>query len=107
MAIESAGVSARSDDGRSFVVSNAAGSAFIAGSLVVLVDEGWRQLALIEERSETPPVRLRGRLIGELTEDGIDTRRSHAFERATLEPADAKTVASLHETTGAMLEVWA
>ncbi|MFI6871520.1 ATP-binding protein [Nocardia sp. NPDC050406] len=105
MAVDSPELCARSDDGRSFVVADAAGSAFVAGSLVVVNAAGRRQLALVEERSETTPVRLRGRLIGELGADGIDTRASHAFERALVEAADAQTVQTLHETTGARLEV--
>ncbi|MCP2278460.1 hypothetical protein SAMN04244553_3530 [Nocardia amikacinitolerans] len=102
---EGSGLAARSDDGRSFVVADAGGSAFVAGSLVVVVAEGRRQLALVEERSETTPARLRGRLIGELHDEGIDTRSSHAFERGQLAAADARTVETLHETTGARLEV--
>ncbi|MGX1807220.1 ATP-binding protein [Nocardia sp. NPDC055321] len=98
-------LSARSDDGRSFIVGDAADSAFVAGSLVVIVSAGHRQLALIEERSETTPVRLRGRLVGELTGDGIDTRASHSFATASVEGADTATVQALHDTTGAMLEV--
>ncbi|TQM25709.1 ATP-binding protein [Nocardia bhagyanarayanae] len=102
---EGSGLAARSDDGRSFVVADAGGSAFVAGSLVVVVAEGRRQLALVEERSETTPARLRGRLIGELRDEGIDTRSSHAFERGRLAAADTRTVETLHETTGARLEV--
>ncbi|MFF0529623.1 ATP-binding protein [Nocardia amikacinitolerans] len=102
---EGTGLAARSDDGRSFVVADAGGSAFVAGSLVIVVAEGRRQLALVEERSETTPARLRGRLIGELQDEGIDTRSSHAFERGQLAAADARTVETLHETTGARLEV--
>ncbi|MBL1075960.1 ATP-binding protein [Nocardia sp. 2] len=105
MLADSTAPSARSDDGRSFVIADAAGSAYVAGSLVVVVAGARRQLALIEERSETTPVRLRGRLIGELTEEGIDTRASHAFDRALVEAADVDTVQTLHDTTGAMLEV--
>ncbi|MFB8007655.1 ATP-binding protein [Nocardia sp. NPDC056000] len=106
MPADSAALSARSDDGRSFIVGDAAGSAFVAGSLIVIVGgNGRRQLALVEERSETTPVRLRGRLVGELGADGIDTRASHAFERGSIEAADARTVQALHDTTGAVLEV--
>ncbi|MDQ2660606.1 MAG: ATP-binding protein [Actinomycetota bacterium] len=98
-------VTARSDDGRSFIVADATGSAFVAGSLVVVKGTHRRQLGLVEERSETSPVRLRGRLIGELADEGIDTRASHAFESASLEPVDEATVERLHATTGAELEV--
>lgn len=96
---------ARSDDGRSFVVPDASGSTLVAGSLVIIAAEGRRQLGLVEERSETVPVRLRGRLIGELADDGLDTRASHAFESAGIETADGATVEQLHATTGAKLEV--
>ncbi|WP_327144453.1 ATP-binding protein [Nocardia sp. NBC_01327] len=105
MPAESLRLSARSDDGRSFIVANAAGSAFVAGSLIVIVSDRHRQLALVEDRSETTPVRLRGRLIGELTEEGMNTRASHTFEHGLVEAADVATVETLHETTGAMLEV--
>ncbi|MFD4421071.1 ATP-binding protein [Agromyces sp. NPDC058484] len=101
----SAPVTARSDDGRSFVVADASGSAFVAGSLVIVTADERRQLGLVEERSETSPVRLRGRLIGELAADGIDTRASHAFESGALDPVDEATVEQLHATTGAELEV--
>ncbi|MFI8976817.1 ATP-binding protein [Nocardia asteroides] len=97
--------SARSDDGRSFVVSDATDSALVAGSLAVIVAAGRRQLVLVEERSETNPVRLRGRLIGELSEDGIDVRTGFAFTDGAVELVDAATVETLHETTGALLEV--
>ncbi|WP_175584359.1 ATP-binding protein [Nocardia cyriacigeorgica] len=97
--------SARSDDGRSFLVGDAADSAYIAGSLVLVDADGHRQLGLVEQRSETTPVQLRGRLIGELTADGIDTRTSHAFGHGTLETVDARTVQALHDTTGAVLDV--
>lgn len=100
-------LAARSDDGRSFLVPDAADSAFVAGSLVVISTDGHRQLGLIEERSESAPVRLRGRLIGVLNGEGIDTRASHAFGRGLLEPVDEETVQTLHETTGALLEVGA
>ncbi|QLY32661.1 ATP-binding protein [Nocardia huaxiensis] len=105
MRADFSGLTARSDDGRSFVIADAAGSAYAAGSLIVVVARSRRQLALVEERSDTTPVRLRGRLIGELTEDGIDTRASHSFDYATVQPADVGTVQTLHDTTGAMLEV--
>jgi len=96
---------ARSDDGRSFVVTDATGTSFVAGSLVIVSVAGERQLALVEERSETQPARLRGRLIGELTDGGLDTGRSHPFDTATVEAADGATVQTLHTTTGALLEV--
>lgn len=105
MLVESASPTARSDDGRSFIVADATGSTFIAGSLIVVHAAGHRQLALVEERSESRPVRLRGRLIGEVTDDGIDTRASHAFEQGRVEAVDEAMVQSLHETTGAMLAV--
>ncbi|MEU8899171.1 ATP-binding protein [Nocardia sp. NPDC048505] len=107
MRAETSTLLARSDDGRSFVVADAAGSAFVAGSLITVVAEGRSQLALVEERSETTPVRLRGRLIGELTPDGINTRVSHPVREGRVEAADLATVATLHETTGAVLEVGA
>jgi hypothetical protein len=68
---------ARSDDGRSFLVGDAAGTTLVAGSLVVVSGSGERQLALVEERSETQPVRLRGRLIGVLAE--VDSTPPAAF----------------------------
>ncbi|WP_332909954.1 ATP-binding protein [Nocardia asteroides] len=97
--------SARSDDGRSFVVADATGSALVAGSLAVIVADGRRQLVLVEDRSETTPVRLRGRLIGEVTDDGIDTRAGYPFTEGTVELVDAATVQTLHDTTGAVLDV--
>ncbi|MGW6122173.1 helicase HerA domain-containing protein [Nocardia sp. NPDC055165] len=105
MSAESAVLSVRSEDGRSFVVENAAASPFPAGSLIVVSCAGRRQLGLVEERTATVPVGLRGRLIGELTDDGIDTRASHAFDGGEIGPADRDTVAALHHTTGAELEV--
>ncbi|MEV6275120.1 ATP-binding protein [Nocardia sp. NPDC051832] len=105
MRAEPTSLLARSDDGRSFVVADASGSAFVAGSLITVVAEGRSQLALVEERSETTPVRLRGRLIGELTADGINVRTSYPVQSGRVEPADLDTVATLHETTGALLEV--
>ncbi|WP_198654122.1 hypothetical protein [Nocardia aurea] len=96
---------ARSDDGRSFVIADAIGSSFVAGSLVVVHADGTRQLALVEERTLTTPVRLRGRLIGELAVDGIDTGVSHAFDSGRVEPVDSGIVQTLHETTGAVLDI--
>ncbi|MGW6423985.1 ATP-binding protein [Nocardia sp. NPDC055053] len=97
--------SARSDDGRSFVVTDATGSALVAGSLAVIVAADRRQLVLVEERSETSPVRLRGRLIGELVDNGIDVRVGYPFTDGAVELVDAETVQTLHETTGALLDV--
>ncbi|MFD6393856.1 ATP-binding protein [Nocardia sp. NPDC055029] len=97
--------SARSDDGRSFVVTDATGSALVAGSLAVIVAADRRQLVLVEERSETSPVRLRGRLIGELGDNGIDVRVGYPFTDGAVEMVDAETVQTLHETTGALLDV--
>ncbi|MGW5440298.1 ATP-binding protein [Nocardia asteroides] len=97
--------SARSDDGRSFVVSDATDSALVAGSLAVIVAAEHRQLVLVEERSETTPVRLRGRLIGELVDDGIDIRAGFPFTDGEVELVDAATVETLHETTGALLDI--
>src|SRR5688572_590091 len=94
---------ARSDDGRSFVVNDASGSSLIAGSLVIVSGGGERQLALVEERSESQPARLRGRLIGVLADGGLDTARSHAFDEGTVEEVDAATIEVLHTTTGALL----
>ncbi|WP_410873817.1 ATP-binding protein [Nocardia sp. A7] len=105
MSAASAVLSARSEDGRSFVVDNAASGPFSAGSLIVVSCEGRRQLALVEERSATVPVGLRGRLIGELIDGGIDIRASHAFDGGQVSPADRDQVAALHHTTGAELEV--
>ncbi|MGW2663743.1 ATP-binding protein [Nocardia tengchongensis] len=105
MLVHPSGPTARSDDGRSFLVADAEGSAFVAGSLIVVRADGRRQLALVEERSETTPVRLRGRLVGEVTADGIDTRASHAFDDGRVEAVDEAMVHNLHETTGAMLAV--
>ena len=96
---------ARSDDGRSFVVGDATGTSFVAGSLVVIDGGGQRQLALVEERSDARPARLRGRLIGVLTDAGLDTGRSLPFDAATVDAADTATVETLHATTGALLEV--
>ena len=96
---------ARSDDGRSFLVGDATGTTLVAGSLVVVSGSGERQLALVEERSETQPARLRGRLIGVLAEGRLDTARSHPFEVGTVEEVDAATIEVLHATTGALLEV--
>jgi DNA helicase HerA-like ATPase len=96
---------ARSDDGRSFLVVDASGSSLVAGSLVIISGGGERQLALVEERSETMPARLRGRLIGILGDAVIDTARSHAFEAGTVEAVDTATIDVLHTTTGALLEV--
>ena len=96
---------ARSDDGRSFLVGDATGTTLVAGSLVVVSGSGERQLALVEERSETQPPRLRGRLIGVLAEGRLDTARSHPFEAGTVEEVDAATIEVLHATTGALLEV--
>ena len=96
---------ARSDDGRSFVVGDASGSSLIAGSLVIVSGGGERQLALVEERSESQPARLRGRLIGVLADGGLDTARSHPFDEGTVEEVDAATIEVLHTTTGALLEV--
>lgn len=98
-------ISARSDDGRGFVVADAAGSPFVAGSLVVVTTLLGRQLALVEARSETTPTVLRGRLIGELDGDTVDARTSHAFEHGEVDAADPDTVEALHRTTGARLEV--
>ena len=105
MSVDSAVVSARSEDGRSFIVDDAAASPFPAGSLIVVSCGGRRQLALVEERTATAPIGLRGRLIGELTDDGVDTRASHAFDGGAVSAADRDTVAALHHTTGAELEV--
>ncbi|WP_216911749.1 ATP-binding protein [Nocardia noduli] len=96
---------ARSDDGRSFVIADSVGSSFIAGSLIVVHAGGTRQLAMVEERSQTTPARLRGRLIGELAVDGIDTGASHAFDSGRVEPVDSRIVQTLHDTTGAVLDV--
>ena len=96
---------ARSDDGRSFIVGDASGSKLVAGSLVIVSGAGERQLALVEERSDTQPARLRGRLIGVLAEGALDTGRSHPFETGTVEEVDAATIEVLHATTGALLEV--
>ena len=96
---------AHSDDGRSFFVSDATGSSLVAGSLAIVAGRGERQLALVEERSETVPPTLRGRLIGVLGAAGLDTAMSHPFETAALEQVDEATVEALHATTGAVLEV--
>ncbi len=98
-------ISARSTDGRSFTAADASGSSIVAGSLVTVADDGVRQLALVESRSETEPPVLRGRLLGELVDGRLDTRSSHAFERAAVVPADLDTLDLLHRTSGAQLEV--
>lgn len=105
MAGHTISIIARSDDGRSFIVPDASGSPVVAGSLVVVAAGESRQLALVESRTETTPAALRGRLLGELVEGRLDTRHSHAFDEATLEPADLDTLDVLHRTTGALLEV--
>ncbi|WP_308798743.1 ATP-binding protein [Agromyces silvae] len=97
-------VVARSEDGRSFTVDDAAGTTLVAGSLVILHAEGARQLAIVEERTGTPPA-LRGRLLGELGDGTLDLRASHPFGSATLEAVDHETIEMLHESTGAVLEV--
>ncbi|MRG59467.1 DUF87 domain-containing protein [Agromyces sp. CFH 90414] len=99
------GVVARSDDGRSFTVADASGVRLDAGSLVVLADEGSRQLAIVEERTGLTPPTLSGRLLGELGDDSLDTHASHPFESATLAGVDHGTMEVLHRTTGALLEI--
>lgn len=101
----SARLVARSEDGRSFRIADASGVGLVPGSLVVLTTEGGRHLALVESRSEAEPPVLRGRLLGELVDGGLDARAGRAFEDATVEVADAETVDTLHRTTGASLEV--
>ncbi|WP_082590598.1 ATP-binding protein [Agromyces sp. Soil535] len=96
---------ARSNDGRSFTVGDAGGTSFVAGSLVIVTGDGERQLALVEDRSDEQPASLRGRLIGVLTDAGLDTARSLPFDTGTLEEVDVATIETLHETTGALLEV--
>lgn len=96
---------ARSEDGRSFVVADATGCALVAGSLAVIVSAQRRQLALVEERSQTSPAFLRGRMMGEVLADGIDVRAGYPFDGATVEMADAATVQTLHDTTGARLDI--
>ncbi|MFF0541264.1 ATP-binding protein [Nocardia thailandica] len=103
----SSGPIARSADGRSFVVDDAGNMPLTVGSLAVLTAEGRRQLVLVEGRSAQAPVRLHGRLLGELVDGGVELRSGFPFERGVLEAADAATVSALHETTGSVLEVGA
>ncbi len=104
-AAPTATVVARSDDGRSFTIPDASGTSFVAGSLVVLESPAGSQLALVESRSEDAPALVRGRLLGVLDGDELDTRSSHPFESASVHPADTRTVDALHRTTGARIEV--
>jgi DNA helicase HerA-like ATPase len=96
---------AQSDDGRSFRIADASGASLVPGSLIVITEDGGRHLALVESRSDGEPAALRGRLLGELVGDGLDTRSSRTFENAAVALADAETVGVLHRTTGAQLEV--
>ncbi|WP_350347831.1 ATP-binding protein [Agromyces sp. G08B096] len=102
------GVVARSDDGRSFSIADASGTGLVAGALVVLSDDGGRQLAVVEALTDGAAPALRGRLLGELGDPGdarLDVRSSHPFESAAVAAVDEATVEVLHRTTGALLEV--
>ncbi|MFE3544367.1 ATP-binding protein [Nocardia sp. NPDC059177] len=96
---------ARSDDGRSFVVADATGCGLVAGSLAIIASALHRQLVLVEERADTSPARLRGRMIGTLVPDGIDVGAGYPVDDGTVELVDAATVQALHDTTGARLDI--
>lgn len=96
-------VTARSDDGRSFTVS-APEAPFAVGALVVVDDGATRQLGLVEHRDDDRGI-LRGRLVGLIGDDGLDTRSSAAFAEASVTAVDAASVDLLHAATGAALEI--
>ncbi|MGR2752006.1 ATP-binding protein [Agromyces arachidis] len=96
-------VTARSDDGRSFTVPGP-DARFSVGALVVVDDGSVRQLGLVEHRDEQRDV-LRGRLLGTIDDDGLDTRASAAFDAATVVAVDADARAMLHAATDARLEI--
>lgn len=96
---------ARSDDGRSFRITNASEAGLVPGALVVINAEGGRLLALVESRTEAERPVTRGRLLGELVDGGLDPRAGRVFVDAAVDPADADTVDALHRTTGAWLDI--
>lgn len=101
-------IAAHSDDGRSFTVADAAGTPFIAGTLLLVTTERGRQLALVEEReppSADATETLHGRLLGAIDGDRFDPRGSHAFADASVEAADAETIDRVHASLGATLEI--
>ncbi|PWC03596.1 ATP-binding protein [Agromyces badenianii] len=99
---------AHSDDGRSFTVPDAAGTPFIAGTLLLVTTGQGRQLALVEARETAAPgapEALHGRLLGAIEGDRFDPRASHPFADAAVEAADAETIDLVHAALGATLEV--
>ncbi|MEF3402503.1 ATP-binding protein [Agromyces sp. CCNWLW203] len=99
---------AHSEDGRSFTVPDAAGTPFIAGTLLLVSTPSGRQLALVEEREQSVdggPEALRGRLLGTVEGARFDPRGGGPFVAAEVELADAETLDLVHTAMGAALEV--
>jgi len=94
---------ARSDDGRS-LVTHATSNSFAVGTLVIADDGAHRQLGIIEQRDEDREL-VRGRLLGVISEDALDTSTSYAFGAAELAAADNTSIDLLHRATGATLDV--
>jgi len=96
-------VSARSDDGRSFLIPGPV-DGFVVGALVVIDDGERRQLGLVEQLDEVRG-HLRGRLLGLIADGLLDTRATSPFVAASVTAVDPASVDLLHSATGAALEV--
>jgi uncharacterized protein len=101
--------SAVSVDGRRFEFSVASGTALEPGSFVTLTaSDGRRQFGQVDDIVFSYGESLRGfgRILGAIdAEGGLDTRRSAAFETATVDGADEGSIELLYATSAATLPV--
>lgn len=108
MADRSSSLFAHSDDGRSFTIPDASGTPYLAGTLLLVIADDDRHLALVEYREtddDDGPETVRGRLLGRIVGTAFDLRGGSPFAGATVELADAETIDLVHAAMGATLEI--
>jgi uncharacterized protein len=98
---------ASSREGRTFQIASLAGTALGSGDIVVLLTpDGNSQLGQIEHEDPSGVPAARGRLLGAVQADGrIDASTTYAFADAAVSGAPEATIAGLHESTRATMDV--
>ena len=98
-------IAATSRDGRSFHIASLAGSEFGPGTIVLLSTDQSAQIGLIEHADPNDVPAARGRLLGSVDSEGRIDSSTHPFTDAEVAAVSTDTIAAMHHSVRATLNV--
>ena len=103
--LTSIAVAATSRDGRSFHIASLAGPEFGPGTIVLLSTDKSAQIGLIEHADPNDVPAARGRLLGSVDSEGRIDTSTHPFTDAEVAAVSTDTIAAMHHSVRATLNV--